>query len=331
MLLIRRSSFGDVLLVEPVARALRHALGARVDLLTSPPYAALAREAMGFAAVIEDNGLLPLRDRLPVARYDVVIDLQNKLRTRFLARHIPALRRVHLQKRSRAGGLLALVGHDPPIHDRHNTEIYFEALRSLGVTTDVLEARFGPELHISEPFRFLGPGRRLGLCPGASRATKRWPPERFGQLADRLFEIAPDLRVVLVGGPEDRSLLSAVRAAIHQAPIEPVDLSAEDVLGLARVVSAMDLMVSGDTGPAHLAFGLGVPTVVLFGPTSSVRWGPRGPNHRVVTQNLDCAPCSNIGAERCPRPDRNHACMQTLGVEPVFETVRALWSGEGPA
>lgn len=134
---------------------------------------------------------------------------------------------------------------------------------------------------------------------------------------------------VAIGGPNDRTVLDAMRAEAGAAAFEPLDVSKLDVDGLATVLASLDLLVSVDSGPAHLAAAMDVPTVVLFGPTSFVRWGPRGGPHQVVSLALDCAPCSNTGGARCPRPERDHACMRDLKPARVIDAIRAALFAAG--
>lgn len=334
ILVIRLSALGDVVLVEPVVRALRSRLpGVQLDLVTDARYATWARRAMGFDHVVgydrrgEDAGWAgtsAVLGRLPAPRYDVVVDLQGKLRTRALAWRVPARRHLTLQKRSLAEGVLALFGRDPPLADRHTTDLYLSVLRPLGV--DPAKADRRPRL-APPPAALRRPGFRIGLAPGATHATKRWPAERFGALAEHLFEGLHEAEFVLVGGPEDRPLFEAILAATR-APFDPLDVASQDVEGLSRTLASLDLLVSVDTGPAHLAAALGVPVVVLFGPTSPVRWGPIGPDHRAVSLGLPCAPCSNTGGPGCPDPARAHACMRDLGVAQVIDAVYGVLEEE---
>jgi ADP-heptose:LPS heptosyltransferase len=258
--------------------------------------------------------VIPIDRRHPVhidERYDAVIDLQGKLRTRALARRIAADRRVTLRKRSAGRAVLSLFGYDRPIADRHNTAIYLGALDRLGIGGELDRA---PRL-----LRNAGPeGLAIGFAPGATHATKRWSPERFGELADRLQEELPEATFVPVGGPSDRELLARAIGCATRARFEP-DTTGLDVTGLAERLERLALLVSVDTGPAHIAAALGVPVVVLFGPTSPVRWGPIGVQHRALSLALECSPCSNVGQERCPLPDRSHACMRDLSVDRVLE------------
>ncbi len=340
ILIIRLSQLGDVVLVEPVIRALRIRFpSAKIELLTHarlvPLMKAVARldavhgydyrgDAQGYA------GAQQTAEQMISRRFSLVIDLQAKLRTRWITTRLSAqgARCLTLKKRSLGQSLLSVLGHDPPIQDRHTVDLYLSTIAPILGTDAVLvkDAR-APLLKRLETAA--GGVRRIGLSVGATHATKRWAPERFAQLADALHA-ERELEFVLVGGPQDRSLLEGVRACVRAARVLDDDLAALDVLGLAQHLSALDLLVSVDTGPAHLAAAMGVPVVALFGPTSPVRWGPIGAAHETVTLALDCAPCSNTGGPKCPVPDKRRACLDTLPVGIVQEAVlRKLPKDEG--
>ncbi|MEQ9499843.1 MAG: glycosyltransferase family 9 protein [Deltaproteobacteria bacterium] len=320
ILVMRLTALGDVVLTEPVIRALRaHDPDATIHYVTDQRYAAFVERGLGVDRVVgydrrgEDRGMRGVdrvRERLD-ARYDLVIDLQGKLRTRSLSRRFAGARRATLEKRTVGQALLSIVGHDPPIDDRHSVDLYLSVLAAAGVGVQI-DRR--PQLTGFE--RRTKPGR-VGLSPGATHATKRWPVERFAELASRMDAE----EIVLVGGPADRRLLDTLRSALGDR-VADIAVDGMGVVGLVETLATLDALVTVDTGPAHIAAALGVPTTVIFGPTSPVRWGPIGDAHRVVTLDLDCAPCSNTGGDSCPVRGRDHACLQTLDVETVLRAVR---------
>lgn len=322
-LVIRLTALGDVVLAEPVARTLRLAFpGAEVDLLTEARHAAAFRDRAGFDRVIGYDrrgehagwrGMSRLIRSLPVPRYDVIVDLQGKLRTRVFAARVPAGRRVTMSKRTLAGAVRSLFGNDPPIDDRHTVDLYLAALAPLGAGPG--DRR--PRLTAPSTGREVQARLQIGLGIGTTHPTKRWPPERFGALGHRLAAELPNPCFFPIGGPGDRVLIDQVRAALPAGRVTALDVASLDVSGLTELISKLDLLITVDSGPAHLAAALDVPTVVLFGPTSPRRWGPIGDAHRVVTLGLECSPCSNVGSERCPIPARDHQCMKQLPVDDV--------------
>jgi heptosyltransferase-2 len=156
----------------------------------------------------------------------------------------------------------------------------------------------------------------IALCPGSinSRA-KRWPTERYAALADRLIE---ELRaeVILIGSPAEADVS---REVIRQMRNQPGMLTGDTNLAeLVGILSQIDLLITNDTGPAHIAAALGRPTLVIFGPTNPLTTRPFSPCGEIVRQPPDCAPCM---LRDCPI---DHRCMTAITPDEVFR--RALAS-----
>ena len=321
ILVIRYSALGDVVLATSVLEPLRARYPrARIEWVTSPAYAPLLEGLPALAAVHRldlagPRGALALGRALR-GRFDVAVDLQNKLKSRLVAR-AAAPRVVTFRRRSAGRAVLALLGLDPPMRGPHATVLYAEALRPLGV-----ESAGRPRVHPSAAAReraasvLAAAGRpRIAFAPGASTATKRWPAERFAEVARSLA--AGGASIVLAGGPSDRAEIDAFRAALG-GPVA-ADLTDLPVDALAAGLADVDLLVACDSGPVHLAAAAGTPVVAIFGPTSPERWGPPPPG-RVVALPIACAPCSNHGDARCPKG--HHRCMLDLGAAAVVQAAR---------
>jgi heptosyltransferase II len=336
ILVIRLTALGDVVLTEPVVRVLKSAFpGTAVDLVTEARFARALEgrttldTVIGFDRHGAHAGLAGIRRlvrSLPADRYRAIVDLQGKLRTRAFAKNVPAEQRLTLTKRSASGAVLSLLGRDPPIVDRHSVDLYLETLRPLGVAVESADRR--PRF-VRRPS-----GRReellVGLGIGATHATKRWPIERFVALAKELHAEAPRARFVPIAGPAERDLVERLRQDLPGEIVSRHDVASLDVTGLFEVIEQLELMIGVDSGPAHLAAALGIPVIAIFGPTSPRRWGPIGEEHRVVTLDLSCSPCSNIGGERCPIPARAHECMTALSVERVLFAAREILAARRP-
>lgn len=343
LLLVRTSALGDVLLVAPVADALR-AAGASVELLTDARLVPLVASLGAFDRVHgldprgADAGVLGhVRRARALGAFDGVVDLQGKLRTRLVARAVRASARATFVKRSPLRALAALLGRDRPLDDAHDTELYRRVLDRPGLAPGLrldaprLEAPRGAAR--SPPDDRRRAPEKIGLGVGTTHATKRWPTEHWIALGRALVDEARAegraRTLVLVGGPRDAALLDAVRAGLPPESVDAVRLEAAPVEALAPALAGLAALVSVDSGPAHLAQRLGVPTLVLFGPTSVRRWGPREAPHRALALALDCQPCSNTGGARCPRPDRDHACLRTLTPASAHAALRALLADAG--
>ena len=323
LLVIRYSALGDVVLATSVIEPLlRRFPGARIEWVTSHAAAPLLEGLPGIAAVHRlgrsgEDGPRALARRLR-GRFDVAIDLQEKVKSRYLAL-VAAPRRLLYRRRTRWQALCALFGRDRPLQRAHATALYAEVLRPLGV-----EGPGRPAIAIPAAARdraralLAGSSRPLvGVAPGATWATKRWAPERFAAVADALHEAGHGL--VLVAGPGDAATVAAFRAALR-SPLH-ADLTPLPVDALAAALAELKLLIACDSGPVHLASAQGIPALVLFGPTSTVRWAPPPPG-RALSLGLACQPCSNHGGERCPLG--HHDCLQHLEVEAVLVAAREL-------
>jgi heptosyltransferase-2 len=327
VLVIRYSALGDLVLATSVLDPLRARFPeARIEWVTSPAYAPLLEGLPGIERVHRLAG--GIREAVALGmqlrgRFDLAIDLQNKVRSAVVAR-AAGRRQVAFRRRSGSQAALALLGMDPPVRGPHATVLYAEALRPLGIDrpgrTQVAlpgAARDAAAQAVSGAAR-----PRVAIAPGASLATKMWPAERFAEVADALA--TDGASIVLAGGPGDREALARFRAALR-APVAG-DLTSLPVEGLAAGLASVDLLVACDSGPVHLAGAVGTPAVAVFGPTSPERWGPLPPG-RVVRLPVDCAPCSNHGGARCP--EGHHRCMEDLPAEAVIDAARAALAEAG--
>jgi len=323
ILVVRYSALGDVVLATSVLEPLRRRFpGARIEWVTDAPYVPLLEGLPELAAVhvLSRDGwpaTAALASRLR-GRFDVTIDLQNKLRSAVIAAAASPSRLV-FRRRSASQALRALFGSDPPLVRAHQTRLYAAPLASLGITDP------GPlKVNLSPRARDLAADALRGvespavaIAPGARWATKRWPAERFAEVATALERDGH--AIVLCGGPGDRDAFAAFRAAYPgrvAADLSPLPLDA-----LAAAIARVQLLVTCDSGPVHLASAVGTPALALFGPTSAVRWGPAAPG-RALSLGLDCAPCSNHGGEFCPKG--HHRCLADLSPQAVLAAAREL-------
>lgn len=165
-------------------------------------------------------------------------------------------------------------------------------------------------------------GKLIALFPGGSIKERRWSPESFHAVAGKL--INHGCYVVIVGGKDDVLASSKIAEGFRQA----INLSGKLSLPeTAAILKRSELLISGDSGILHLAYGLGVKTVSLFGPGREKKWAPKGLNHIVINMNLDCSPCTTFGyTSRCKK---DAECMKKITVKEVFEAAMKLLK-EGP-
>jgi heptosyltransferase-2 len=119
---------------------------------------------------------------------------------------------------------------------------------------------------------------------------------------------------VILVGPHEEEIASEVTASA--SPDIPVVGPDVDIAGLAGVMAHLEAAVCNDSGPMHLGAMIGLPIIALFGPTDPSRTAPVGRCHRVISRQLDCAPCLE---PRCPL--KHNACLHELATETVTEAV----------
>jgi ADP-heptose:LPS heptosyltransferase len=284
ILILRYSALGDVVLATSILEPLRRRFpAAELEWVTNAQYAPLL-DGLPELSRVHPLTRWGVRDSpVPFAwkfrgRFDLVVDLQHRLRgavTTFGA----APRRLAIRRRNLRETGKALLGRDVPLVRAHATDLYAEVLSPLGIT-----GAGRPRVHLSPAARERAAAARAGignpvvaLAPGTRWETKRWPVESFAALSDHLNE--EGVQTVLCGGPGDAPTLVAFRAAVRHPTL--ADLSQLSVDALAAGLAQVDLLVSGDSGPAHLATAVGTPVLTLFGPTSPGRWGPPPPTRLV--------------------------------------------------
>lgn len=171
------------------------------------------------------------------------------------------------------------------------------------------------EAGVSRPFFCLSPG-------SVNSEAKRWPAESFAALADILGE-SFGCQIVFLGAPQERNLVDGIIASMKNG-------AAANMTGRGNMISSMGIMnlsqlvISNDTGSAHLAVAASAGVLTLFGPTSPGATAPYGPGTHIMRGKADCAPCRYF---RCPKPD--HTCMKTIEPDAVFEKIQEILGERG--
>jgi ADP-heptose:LPS heptosyltransferase len=163
-------------------------------------------------------------------------------------------------------------------------------------------------------------GRYAVLNPGAAWPNKRWPAARFAALAAALRERHQIMSIVVWGPGEEAIARDVVAGASGAARLAPPTSIAD----LVALVGRAAVMVSGDTGPTHIAAALGTPVVGLYGPTRPSRNGPLSPDAVTISRDAVCQ-CHHL--RRCTRP---RMCLFDIEVEEVLAAVAPRLSARAP-
>jgi len=153
------------------------------------------------------------------------------------------------------------------------------------------------------------------LCPGSinSRA-KRWPAERYAAVADQFAKAGAC--VALIGSPAELEVSNEVSLHTINKPI--VLAGQTSVAEATAIISVADVLITNDTGPAHIGSAVGTPTLVIFGPTNPLTTRPFAPNSDIIREKPDCAPCM---LRDCPI---DHRCLTAISPEEVFARATAM-------
>lgn len=305
LLVLRPLGLGDHLTGVPAYRALAGAYpGHHRVLATSEAMVPLGRLTGSFDEVIAVVPLAPLGAGL--ARPDIAVDLHGRG---------PASQRRLLELAPRR--LVAFAHPDVPATaggprwrpDEHEVQRWCRMLAESGIPADAADLRIAaPEIPGPSVF-----DQATIVHPGAASPARRWPADRFAAVA--AAERRAGRRVVVTGGAQEAPLAHRV-ARLAGLPASSVTAGTTDVVGLVAAVARAALVVSGDTGIAHVATAVGTPSVTLFGPIPPSEWGPPAGSgrHRPIW----------AGRRGDPHGGTVDAGLLRIGVAEVLEAVGRL-------
>ncbi|KSB89918.1 heptosyltransferase [Caulobacter vibrioides] len=308
VLVIKLGALGDFVLALAAMKKIREAHPrAKITLLTTPPFEALARLSPYFNAVEVDGrpsdagDLFKMLGRIRKAKYDRVYDLQTNNRTGW---YFQALRPFPPQWSGIAKGA-SLPQRGRARYHMHTLERHADQLRQAGIWPDApIEPGSAPPPDLSWILRkhkdarpvpgAVTPKPYVLLVPGGSahRPEKRWPVESYAQLAALLK--SKGLDIVIIGGPQESAMARQIQKAAGQAR----DLTGRtDFAQLAVLGAKAALVVGNDTGPTHLLAAAGAPTIALFSDASDpALCGPRGHVAVIKSPDLKALPVSTVAS-----------------------------------
>ncbi|MHB8882005.1 MAG: lipopolysaccharide heptosyltransferase II [Thermodesulfovibrionales bacterium] len=325
---------GDAVMTLPALRALRKASpGSKISILLKPSVSPLFDHDPSVDEVIPYtdeyrgvSGRLKLAALLRSRNFCRAFLFQNALDAAVITFLAGIPDRIGYSRDGRRLLLSEAVPFDEEARDLHHIDYYLNLLAQTGIAAES-----------SRPWISLQPGERvaarerlqglkrpvIALNPGAAYgSSKRWPPERFAALADRVLqEIGGS--VVIFGGPSERSIADEIAGKMALPGAARGGTSPGDrvlnlagrttVRELAALIAESDLLVTNDSGPMHIGYAVRTPLVAIFGSTSAHHTGPVGKGNVVISSQVDCAPCFE---RTCRRGDLK--CMDLISADEVF-------------
>ena len=320
VLIVKLSSLGDIFHALPVVHQLKAGLNATIDWVTQPNYADLVRHFPDIDRVIRFPRKRFLTQAAPFLRelrrepYDLIIDLQGLLKSAFVARCARGTRRIGPSFHREGSEWFYTEVAGPRNRNRHAIEEALDVIRHLQLAEEPLV------FSISFPRQPLDtPAPRIAFIPCSRWFTKNWPMPSFIETATAL-RAATNASIYLLGDRENAGLCGELEAALEGHAVNLCGKTS--LVELGSLLQEMDLVISVDSGPMHMAAALGKPVLAIFGATDPQRTGPYGPHHRVVTvDQLDCRPCRS---RDCARGDL--ACLRELFPNRVITTALEILS-----
>ncbi len=347
MLIIRVDLIGDLVMSLTAIRALKKTYPeAEIDLLAVPSSAKVVASDPDIAQIIvyDPNiwrrpkallqwrnwrNLFALRQRLHSHHYDLAINLFGTWASG-LTLLSGAQRRLGFSHENYPGFLTDIVtGQHWDANDhKHEVDYCLTLAQAAGATVTPedrvphLTVDSQAEQQVEQLLRQEGvqADRSLIACHVSSNngQSKRWPVPYWATLIDRLIW-EDGIQVVLTGAPDDMPLILEVTRRMHE---QATNLAGKTSLTqLAALYKRADLLVTGDSGPMHIAAAVGTPLIAIHGPTDSALSGPVSPTATILRSTIWCSPCYNA---KGPADCRFHTtqCMKDITPTQVYEVVR---------
>ena len=336
ILIVRTDRIGDVVLTTPVISALRENYPhARISILVTPETREIVDGNPYLDSVIifdrkkahkNFGELLKFISSLREQKFDLSIILHTKKIINLICFLAGIPHRVGYRN-EKLGFLLTDRLKDTRAEgSKHEVEYSLDVLRHLGMTVGQPkiylpvqeEAERWAEKFLQEK-HLTGSDRLIAVHPDASCVSKRWPPKNFAELINQIQKKYP-VKIIMIGGNLSRGIVSEIISFVQQ-PV--IDLSGKTTVSqLISLLKRCQLLISNDSGPVHLASGVRIPVISIFGRNqaglSPVRWRPLSEKSVVFHKEVGCQICL---AHNC---DINFKCLEAVTPQEVYEAFERL-------
>lgn len=222
---------------------------------------------------------------------------------------------------------------------KHVMDVFAQQLDVLGIPYETpasppqLEPTLAEQASMLRKLRLHANGVEMvavNINAGSTSLERRWPPERFLDVVERLLDENPKRRFYFTGSADERCYVQAALEARSRLSKHVVNCAGLLTLGeMLALLARCRFLLTSDSGPMHLAAAVGTPVVALFGPESPQFYGPSGPAV-VIYRALKCSPCLNIYNAKMFTCPYNAQCMREISVEDVLQAISHLLEGGSP-
>ncbi len=311
--IIRFSSLGDLVTLEPTFRALRHFYpDANITFITSSIGRDLFKDSGYFDAFVigkSKRDAFQIAKKLRATRYDMVINLQSNTLS-FLVQSLLKKERVVYKSKNFFQKYLKLP---------HKMKDLCETLLACGIDAKRVEEYCAEPMHrrvlLPAKKQRLSQKKCIAIAPGSSPQwiSKQWGEEKFAQVIERLID---EYEIVLIGAKAEEDM--AKRLAARFGKLRNY-VGKTNLQELKNLIASCDLFIGNDSGPTQIAAGVGTPVIAIFLSTSTKHLEDIYTNTIVkFAPQIECAPCYK---KRCPT---NYECRDIIAVEKVVQTAKEL-------
>jgi heptosyltransferase-2 len=333
-IIIRSTNWvGDAVLTTPAVRAVRKNFpDAEITMLAKPWVAPIFYNNPHVDHVIyyeregrhrRWSGKVRLVKALRKGKFDLAILFQNAFEAAILTYLAGVPNRLGYDTDNRRFLLTHSIKMTPRLKQIHEIDYYLGILQAVGLkvggralTLRVTDQERNRASEILKKQHVTTRDKLVGVSPGATYGSaKRWFPERYAALCDKIHE-SYGVRIIIFGGPGEEGTGCRVSESMRHPS---VNLCGKTTLReTAALIERCRLFVTNDSGLMHIADALSVPLVAIFGSTNPITTGPSGPRSRVVRASVSCSPCLK---PECPT---DHKCMADISVDRVWAETDAL-------
>ena len=297
---------GDTVMATPaIENLLNHYVNAEITLIGSfASIELLKNHPKIFKTKIQNKKYISLyRTSKDLGKFDIFLCFRGSLRSRFFKLLISSRKKYQFNKSRHL--------------DIHQVEKYNQFVNeSLGVNYLADKLILYPDLNSKSP----ASKPIVGVNPGASYGNaKRWYPEEFAKV---ITALSHKYKIVIFGGPSEKNIANDIESILIENNVTNYENLAgkTSISELVNIISSLDLFITGDSGPMHIAANFQIPTVAIFGPTKdheTSQWMNK--SSIIVKKNLDCQPCMK---RKCPL--RHHNCMKLIKASEVLTAISTI-------
>ncbi|MEW6067913.1 MAG: glycosyltransferase family 9 protein [Nitrospirota bacterium] len=318
ILIIRPGGIGDAVLLLPAINSLKGEFPySEIDILCEKRNADIFRLSKNIKHIYLYDKDMDIFKCLK-NKYDVVIDTEQWHRLSAVVAYLTrAPVRIGFDTNERKNFFSNKI---PYSHEDYEVYSFFHLIKP--ITGKLLN------FNVEEPFisttifppvqsLLKGIKNAVAIFPGASVEERRWGGAKFGEVAKRLHDNG--YGIVILGSGSDHTDAEKIKKCVADS----LDITGRTTLSeVACILKECRLLITADSGLMHIAYGVGTPTVSLFGSGIEKKWAPAGKRNIVINKRLDCSPCTNFGYT--PRCKRNVECLSYIKVEDVVKAAEIL-------